>query len=237
MRQLVIGLGEVGTAIQAVLKCEGYDFKKTTSEGYGDVDVLHICFPYSDDFIENVKNYQNIFGRKEDVYKVPLVVVHSTVPVGTCGERGWIHSPVRGVHPRLEQGIRTFVKFFGGARAREASELFIAAGIKVYCAELAAETEAMKLWDTTIYGWNILIEKAIQAYCSKHGLDFSTVYSLANITYNRGYAELGLPQYQKYVLKDFPGPVGGHCVLPNLGLLDDPIADVMKKLHNDLTGS
>ena len=97
MQQLVIGLGEVGTAISNILNCDGIDAGDANSQDY---EMLHICFPYSDAFVESVKAYKRI-------YKSEYVVVHSTVPVGTCDAEGWVHSPVRGVHPNLEEGIRT----------------------------------------------------------------------------------------------------------------------------------
>lgn len=230
--QIVIGLGEIGTAIRNILGCSGYDSNKQHYPQGVRYDVLHICFPYSDRFVEYVKFY-------EEAMKPSLVIVHSTVPVGTCDPNGWVHSPVRGVHPELEQGIRTFVKFFGGKDARIAAGLFQAVGINidVRICELAKNTEALKLWDTTIYGMNILVEKAIHAYCERHGLDFETVYTEANRTYNEGYTQLGHPEFSKYVLKDYPGPIGGHCVRENWELLDDPIAEISKDLHKRITDS
>lgn len=230
MKQLVIGLGEVGTAIRAILECDGYDISMPLTE-LRPADVLHICFPYVPGrFGETIKRYIEHTGAS-------LVIVHSTVPVGTCDALKVVHSPVRGIHPHLEKGIRTFTKFFGGARAPEAAKLFRARGIKTICSDIAAETEALKLWDTTIYGWNILLQKSIAAYCKKHKIDAGVVYKLANATYNEGYSLLGHPEYTKYVLKDFPGPIGGHCVRENWELLDDEIAIISKDLHKRLTGS
>lgn len=235
MTQLVIGLGEIGTAIRAVLECDGMDIKNgvQTFETKGDhpllaYDVLHICFPYSEDFKYIVKAYKEEF-------LTDLVVVHSTVPLDTCDWIGAVHSPVRGVHPELEAGVRTFVKYFGGQGAGKAAALFAEKGIKTSTVQSARETEAMKLWDTTGYGWNILLEKAIKKYCEKHNLDFKTVYHDANISYNQGYLELKKPQFLKYVLKDFPGPIGGHCVQENWELLEDPLTEISKQLHEDLT--
>lgn len=226
MKQLVIGLGEIGGAIRTIVHADGYDSRED-SDLAGEWDVLHVCFPYSDTFVASVRAYQKYT-------KAELVIVHSTVPVGTCDAEGWVHSPVRGIHPHLEQGIRTFVKFFGGTRAHEGAKIFRDQGIKTMTSLEARETEALKLWDTTIYGWNILLEKAIKAYCEKNGLDFSTVYTLANATYNDGYARLGRPEFTKYVLKDFPGAIGGHCVRENWELLDDPITQIAKDLHDRL---
>lgn len=228
MNQIVIGLGEVGTAIQNILGCAGYDSNDQHYPQVGQFDVLHICFPYAADFVESVRYYQETFKAK-------LVIVHSTVPLGTCDRHGWVHSPVRGVHPNLEEGIRTFVKFFGGKQALAAAGIFLAAGIKVQVCEFAKNTEALKLWDTTIYGLNIMIEKGIAAYCEREGLDFELVYTLANATYNEGYARLGMPQYSKYVLKRQPGPIGGHCVMPNAQLLDHDLARILEDLHSRIS--
>lgn len=231
-KQIVLGLGEIGTAIQSILGCTGADIRdgKISFLNIQDLYAIHICFPYSDQFVNSVKEYQYMLGN-------PLVVIHSTVPVGTCDANGWVHSPVRGVHPELEKGIRTFVKFFGGNNADAAADLFRIKGITCASVQYAKNTEALKLWDTTIYGWNILLEKAIHEYCEKRGLDFEMVYSYANETYNQGYAALGHSEYSKYVLKDFPGPIGGHCVQENWELLDDPIALISKELHSKLSDS
>ena len=83
----------------------------------------------------------------------------------------------------------------------------------------------MKLWDTTYYGWNIVFEKAVKSYCDEHGLDFKVVYTWANEGYNKGYAKLGISNVQRPVLKDYPGKIGGHCVIPNATLLGGDVAD------------
>lgn len=230
MTHLVLGLGEIGSAIQKILGSDGYDPKVNPDKDVKFYDVLHICFPYSAEFVKAVKMY-------ERELHADLVIVHSTVPVGTCDENGWVHSPVRGVHPDLELGIRTFVKFFGGAQSSRAAGIFSELGIKTYGLAYAKNTEALKLWDTTIYGMNILIEKGIAAYCEKHGLDFETVYTLANATYNEGYAMLGKPQFSKYVLAHKDGPIGGHCVIPNAELLDHPLAEILILANKELLDS
>lgn len=229
MKHLVIGLGEVGKALQKVLdNCPGWDLSMSALGPPTKTDVLHVCFPYSGKFKDEVARYRSITGAS-------YVVVHSTVPLGTCDSIGAIHSPVRGIHPNLEEGIRTFVKFFGGANAQVVAREFTDRGVKVYCTTRAADTEALKLWDTTQYGWDILIQKAIHEYCQKHGLDFSVVYSMANATYNAGYARLGRPEYTRYVLKHVPGAIGGHCVQQNWELLDHGFAGLSKTIHQQIT--
>lgn len=211
MKNLVIGLGEVGTAIQSILKCDGIDSEDKSGLKY---DLIHICFPYTESFVDSVKSYA-------DYYEAKYVVVHSTVPIGTCDEHGWTHSPVRGVHPNLEQGIRTFVKYFGGKDSLEVVAPFVKRGIKCTPTKYAKTTEALKLWDTTQYGALIMLQKEIHDFCEENDLDFDLVYIDANQTYNDGYTKLKMPHVVRPFLKHMEGPIGGHCVLQNCKLLEN----------------
>lgn len=228
MTQLVLGLGEIGSAIQKILNCDGYDKSKSCILTRSQYDVLHVCFPYFEKFeIEVLKYFET--------YDAQMIIIHSTVPIGTSESIGKIcvASPCRGVHPHLEKGIRTFVKFFGGFLAINAAEIFRNEGIACVTSEDSRSIEAMKLWDTTIYGWNIILEKEIHNFCSENKLDFDLVYTWANETYNEGYSKLGMPQFQKYILRHKDGPIGGHCVIPNLEMLDSRIAHLIK-IRNEL---
>ncbi len=209
MEQLVIGKGQIGTAIQAVLNCQAVDKELSAAKHK---DVIHVCIPYNEDFDTSMKKFI-------ELYTPDLIVIHSTVPVGTSEKYDAVHSPVRGRHPNLEPGVRTFVKFFGGPRALDAARLFVFQGIHIETTPLARTTEAMKLWDTTQYLVNIQLEKLIHQFCEEHGCDFNIVYTEANKTYNEGYKQLGEPQFTKYILEHQEGPVGGHCCLPNNEIL------------------
>lgn len=209
MRHLILGHGEVGKAIHKILgEAEVVDLNYDTWNG-GIVDVIHVCIPYSPDFNQTVEQYK----------KEGLVIVHSTVPLGTCDKLDVVHSPIRGVHPKLEQGIRTFVKYFGGRKAIQASKIFQDLGIKVKVFQRAKTTEAIKLWDTTQYGKLILLEKEIHAWCKKNEVNFESVYRRANQDYNEGYMALGKPEVVRPYLRHVEGPIGGHCVRENAKLL------------------
>jgi UDP-N-acetyl-D-mannosaminuronate dehydrogenase len=221
---IVIGMGEIGSALQNILKCDYVDLKESriTSPVY---ETIHVCIPYTENFVEIVKKYQ-------DLYKPILTVIHSTVPIGTSKLLDAVHSPVRGKHPNMVNGIMNFTKFFGGEKSKEASAIFEELGIKCYCVPNSDDTEAMKLWDTTQYGWSIILEKVIWQFCQDKGLDFNTVYTLANQSYNDGYEKLGNPEYKKYILKHVDGKIGGHCVMQNLELLEvSMIRDLMKQIN------
>lgn len=207
---LVIGVGEVGKAILKILDCEGIDKNEDATDTH--YDFLHICINYSDHFVDIVKTYQRQYTPK-------YTIIHSTVPIGTSLKCDAVHSPIRGVHPELEKGIRTFVKYFGGPNALPCAKLFQEKGLKVKVTEKSNNTEAMKLWDTTQYGILIMLNREIYNFCQKNQLDFDTVYTDANKTYNDGYMELGRPEVVRPWLKHSGFKIGGHCVLPNAKLL------------------
>jgi hypothetical protein len=222
---LVIGCkGEVGSALFSLLS-EKYPVTGIDASDYwpGEFDVLHVCIPWSKDFAAYVSYY-----REKCASEDALTVIHSTVPVGTCGKLESVHSPVRGVHPNLLRSLKAFVKYFGGPRAQEAADIFEALGIETRVIPDSRNTEAMKLWDTTGYGLNIILQKAIWQYCQENKLNFDVVYTDANRTYNEGFRALDMEQFAKYELKHVDGPIGGHCVIPNCELLGGEIAEFVR---------
>lgn len=227
---LVIGLGEVGNAICRILMCDAVD--KEYNSLYKDdtrrYDAIHICFPYSDEFISQVKTYKSRYTPR-------LIIIHSTVPIGTSKSLGAVHSPVRGRHPNMEEGIRTFVKFFGGRDAKEAAQIFEKVGVSCLRVANSDSTEAMKIWDTAQYGLSILIEKEIFKFCQERELDFDVVYRYANHTYNEAYKDLGYPEFKKAIISHIPGKIGGHCVIENLRFLKgNPLADLIEEYNAGL---
>ena len=223
-KHLVIGMGEVGKALQKILECDGFDVGDECDEFY---DVIHICFPYGEGFEDSVRDYQVVFDTK-------YTVIHSTVPVGVSRSLGAIHSPVRGVHPHLEPSIRTFVKYFSGEGASLVAKDFTKQGMFCTVIEKQETTELMKLVDTTAYGLNILIEKEIHRLCRGLDVPFEDVYTDANNTYNTGYSLMGMPQFVKYNIEHRDGPIGGHCILPNVELFDSWMCDIVKEKNATL---
>lgn len=216
MNSLIVGMGEVGTSLYEILRkhypTDGIDVVSEHEHALGEVELLHICFPYSVNFVEVVREYRNTFKPK-------YIVIHSTVPVGTSAELSAVHSPIRGIHPHLEAGIKTFVKFLGGPQASEVADYFRRAGMKVALFDRSETTEAMKLFDTEYYRTVIEFAQRVKRYCDKNGLNFHEVYTLANQTYNEGYTQLGHPEFVRPVLQPIMKEIGGHCVLPNKELI------------------
>jgi hypothetical protein len=219
MKHVTVGFGEVGQAIHSIVGGEAHDpFKSKIA--FGKFHVMHVCIPFTKKFKAQVKEYQARFGPK-------LTIVHSSVPIGTCDELGVVHSPIRGVHPNLERGIRTFVKYFGGKDAKKAAKIFKKLGLETFVTPLARNTEAGKLWDTTQYGVFILLNKEIKKFCDRNKLDFDLVYRHFNESYNTGYTKLGRSEVVRPSLRYIPGKIGGHCVLPNAKLLKSPFAKLL----------
>ena len=228
---LVAGLGEVGSAIYEVLRDGGFETQGVDSakrifpvpigtampDGY----VLHVCFPYDQFFIEQV---MALAGGAS------LVIVHSTVRPGTCDPNGWIHSPVQGQHPNLASGVRTFVKWFGGRHAAEAADIFEACGVSTRVFGRALTTEVAKVFDTTRYGWEIVWAKESARICTELGVA-PVILKLWTRDYNNGYKALDKGYLRRSILTATPGPIGGHCVIPNLSLIQDRLLDLIRSFN------
>lgn len=208
---VIIGLGEVGQGLKKVLDGTIYPVDVDKFFPPDAADFVHICFPYGKDFEKEVRRYQKLIRCKN-------WIIHSTVPIGTSKKLNCHHSPVRGVHPNLDKGIRTFVKYLAPGN-KEIVQHFKDSGIVVQQVKHSEDTEALKIWDTTYYGWNIIFEKLVYAWCVAAGRDFNIIYTHANTTYNQGYEKLGRKDVVRPVLRHQGGPIGGHCVLPNLRFL------------------
>ena len=219
LKSIILGLGEVGKSLHNIL---GGDITGKTNIPLN-YDIIHIAFPYDENFVREVKRYQKLYNPK-------YTVIHSTVPVGTSRKCNAIHSPVVGVHPYLEESLRTFTKFLGGKRAGEVADYFRKAGIKVYITDNPETTELMKLLCTTNYGIMVEYTKDIKRQCDKYKVPFE-MWTLWNENYNKGYAKLGQEQFVRPNLIPIMDKIGGHCVIPNTKLIKTPFTDFLQKLN------
>ena len=222
----IVGHGQVGQAVAKLYsetdttktwfsfdKILIYDPYQGMMDDISDVDILNVCIPYTKDFVSIVKDLPT-----PNWY----TVIHSTVPVGTTEKFGhkFLHSPVRGVHPNLYEGLKTFVKFIGGDEqlAEAYSGHLKTLGIETHICKDAKTTELSKLADTTYYGLCIAFTSDMKKLCDEYDLDFMEVMTKYNNTYNEGYKKLGKPNVVRPVL--YPtDKIGGHCVIPNAKLL------------------
>ncbi len=210
--------GELKTDLSGLLEC--YNMKQVKPSEF---DILHICFGYSENFVEQVKKYQ-------EEYKPEYTVIHSTVPVGTNRKCNSISSPCLGIHPDLEPGLRTFIKFLGGEKASEVADYFRRAGLKIYLFDQPETSELMKILDTTFYGVCLEYTKDVKKQCMKLGIPFEA-WTLWTNNYNEGYQKLGHPEFTRPNLTPIMKKLGGHCILPNTELLDTPFTRFIKELN------
>lgn len=227
MVSLIIGYGQIGKALHEVLKDYNPSHLDAGESVTGDYDIIHICFPYTKDFVDEVKRYQATYSPK-------FTVIHSTVPVGTSRLCGAVHSPVVGIHPHLAESIKTFTKFLGGEQASEVADYFRRAGCKVYLYDNPETTELMKLSQTTFYALTIEYFKDLKRQCDKLGLSYAEIMTIPTMDYNRGYAELGMPEIRIPQLVPIMKKQGGHCTIPNCGLWETDFTNFIKdKNHED----
>ena len=224
----ILGYGEIGHALHSVYSNANVFNVKIKDLQRDDcligIEVLNIAVPYNDtfDFVQTVVDQTVMSGAK-------LVIIHSTIPVGTTQKIKNLlpniaisHSPCRGVHPNLFEGIMTFEKFVG-AQCREGAELTYehlkSLGIKVHICKNSQTTELAKLLDTSYYGICIAFHGEASRACVKFNADFEDVMTRFNNTYNEGYAKLKKNNVIRPVLSAPQEGIGGHCVIQNAELL------------------
>jgi hypothetical protein len=212
----ILGYGEIGKAISKFYKNPKIkDLDR--NDGLQGVEVLHVCIPWSDKFIDIVK-------KQIDESQPAITIINSTVAPGTTKKIGGmvVHSPVRGVHPKLYEGIKTFIKYIG-ADSKEAGRLaekhFKSLGIKTKLFYPSAATELGKILDTTYYGVCIAWHKEMKKICSRFNVNFEDAVADFNRSYNEGYKKLGMENVVRPVLYVDEKPIGGHCVVPNAEIL------------------
>jgi len=220
----ILGYGEIGKTI-----AKFYENPKikdlNRNDDFEKLKVLHICIPWSDGFIK-------IVAKEIEEAKPYMVIIHSTVMPETTHKLNKIfkdspvivHSPIRGTHPDLYLGVKTFVKYIG-ADSKKAGEIakehLESLGLKVKVLQSSLATELGKLFDTSYYGLCIAWHGEMKEICDKAGVNFEETAIDFNRTYNEGYEKLGKKNVIRPVLYPPGGRIGGHCVVPNSKILKE----------------
>jgi len=210
---VVVGLGEVGKPLfDLVLEhhpAVGVDVAPP-GDDVGEVDVMHVCFPFQ------IRDFVGECVRYIDLFRPKLTIVNSTVEVGTTraiAERSsspLAYSPVRGKHTRMLEDLRRYVKFVGAvdpSDAEAAAAHFRSLGLGTRCLSSPEAAEVAKLSETTYFGLMIAWAQEVERYADAIGGDYDEITSF--------FEEIDFFPRVKY----FPGVIGGHCVMPNMGLL------------------
>lgn len=228
---LIVGNGEVGSSLKKVLD------KRQNKENSGIIDkkdknfkrvfkelkckTLHICYPYSNNFIKNSLKYVEHFQPE-------LVINHSTVPVGTTKKIKdkilssiyIVHSPVTGDHPYLVKSLMTFVKYVGTenkkAYLKTKKEM---SNMSLKWFSNSKDTELGKLLSTSYYGIVISWHREMKNFCEYFNVSYKNAITDFNLTYNAGYKKFR-PEVIRPVLYPPKNKIGGHCVIQNARLLN-----------------
>ena len=237
MTDIILGMGEVGKTLFDLLvdrkfDCVGIDLDNTKCKKYSENEViknpeyLHVCLP------GELTGFTNIVLNWIDKIKnIQVVIIHSTVKPGTTKiiqEKSSIpilFSPVRGVHRRFLNDIKKYTKFisFDGIEIDSKIKIDLENRFeKINWMSTTKTAELAKiLVDTTYYGWLINYAQITKMICEKENVDFDEMWKFADeIHENLGNRP-----------KMFPGIIGGHCVIPNLDLIEYENLDMIKKIN------
>jgi UDP-N-acetyl-D-mannosaminuronate dehydrogenase len=211
---LVIGLGEVGKPLYAILKKQepgtiGIDIEPSTVDL--PVGIMHICFPFIDP-----NQFQSAVVGYASKYTPQVIVINSTAVPGTTRSTEseiripCVYSPIRGKHTKMVDELYTYVKFVAGTDAQATErvrEHFKAAGLQSETMSAPEALELAKLLETAYFGLLIAwaqemnrFSEAVNASYVEVGKFFSEIAYLPNVLFQ-------------------PGFIGGHCVMPNMDLL------------------
>jgi hypothetical protein len=227
------GKGQVGQALDTIMREQGLvpqilDIDTPDPTRFHCSAILHVCIRYSETFVEEVR-------RVAEKYNATLIIIHSTLPVGTTRKFGAnaVHSPIRGQHHDLKSAIQRFKKYVAGVTpeaTQRAAEHLRNIGLNVHVWEKPEETELMKLLCLARFLNDIAFYEFAYKTCLKFDVPTYPFYSWTE-SYNEGYAKTGFERPNL----NFPfGHIGGHCVMPGTKMLYEQTADPWLKKSIDL---
>jgi len=240
-KNVVAGIGEIGKPVLKLLSKNtitvGFDLnpdlmdqRKFDKYKKNQTSFLHITIPVTDKFISNVL-------KLDKKFKPECIVIHSTIKPGTTKilqkklSIPVIYSATRGVHKRMICDLKRYTKFFAisinAPRHKWASALFTklmkGCGIKTKKMSKPETLELAKIiCDTSYLGWLVNYAQLSNMIAIKHGVDYDEMWSFSD----------EIHRFLGNRPKMFPGFIGGHCVIPNIDLLDNQTLVSIKKLNN-----
>lgn len=228
MNVLVLGAGKVGTALAHIISKkhdvtlwdkEAWKIVKNDPDDPYSFDVMHVCYPYSDSFVDTTVDYIRKFNPE-------LTLIESTVKVETTDtihgkltpNQLLCHSPVRGLHVNLLWGIQTYTKFIGGCTLKAsltAKRYYESIGLKTYMAKSPYETECAKLMNLSYYATCIALFQEFERIRDKHNLNYDDILQFFETTTYESEGEFPRPIYHGNY-------ISGICVMQGMNMLLNP---------------
>mgnify|MGYP001180314464 FL=1 len=240
-KDIVAGLGEIGLPILKLISQKenavGYDlnkklmnekkFKKFENQT---TRFLHIAIPVNENFNSNVIQLYKKFHPE-------CIVIHSTISPGTTETlQGKLKIPIifsatRGIHKRMLKDLKRYTKFFAISNNAPKKQWAITeyrktmkkSGIRTQQMSKPKTLELAKiLCDTSYLGWLINYAQLTNTIAIKHNVDYDEMWTFSDEI----HTVLGNRP------KMFPGFIGGHCVIPNLDLIQNQTLNLIKSINN-----
>ena len=239
-KDVVAGLGEIGLPILKILskkeKVVGYDLNqklmnKSKFHKFNELPTsfLHVAIPVTTKFDSNLIQLYKKF-------KPECIVIHSTIPPGTTEklqkklDSPIIYSATRGVHKRMLTDLKRYTKFFTISNSAPKKQWAIKtfskkmknSGIKTKQMSKPETLELAKiLCDTSYLGWLINYSQITNVIAKNFSVNYDEMWTFSDeiheILGNRP--------------KMYPGYIGGHCVIPNLELINNKTLNLIKEMN------
>ena len=241
-KDVVAGLGEIGhpifKLISSIFPVIGYDInpklipkKNFTKYSKLDTRFLHVCIPFTKNFHSNVLALNKKFGSKG-------IIIHSTISPNTTSilqkelSIPVIYSATRGTHKRMVSDLKRYTKFYSiesdAPNASWASSTYskLMKKCKVKTKKMSSPVTlelAKIVVDTSYYGWLINYAQISNMIAKKHRVNYDEMWSFSD----------EIHQFLGNRPKMFPGFIGGHCVIPNLDLINDETLNIIREINLD----
>ena len=241
-KDIVAGIGEIGKPILKLLSKHGVvvgfdsnpdlmDERKFERYESLKTSFLHIAIPVTGKFINNVLKLYKKFQPE-------CIVIHSTIKPGMTEKLQEklsipvIYSATRGVHKRMVYDLKRYTKFFvisaNAPRGKWASSKYVQStkrcGIKTKKMSKPETLELAKIiCDTSYLGWLVNYAQLSNIIAIEHEVDYDEMWSFSD----------EIQEFLGNRPKMYPSFIGGHCVIPNLNLINNETLNVINKMNNN----
>ena len=240
-KDIVAGIGEIGKPILKLLSKHGVvvgfdsnpdlmDERKFEKYESLKTSFLHIAIPVTGKFINNVLKLYKKFQPE-------CIVIHSTIKPGMTEKLQEklsipvIYSATRGVHKRMVYDLKRYTKFFvisaNAPRGKWATTRYVQSmkrcGVKTKKMSKPETLELAKIiCDTSYLGWLVNYAQLSNVIAIEHGVDYDEMWSFSD----------EIQEFLGNRPKMYPSFIGGHCVIPNLNLINNESLNIISKMNN-----